>query len=78
MADQDALKRAAAEKALELVRDGMLLGLGLGVVVGTLGALLPRLTGAEALGLNPLAIVVTIALTGAAFGAMAGSLSRAD
>ena len=30
MADQDALKRAAAEKALELVRDGMLLGLGSG------------------------------------------------
>lgn len=28
--DQDALKRAAAEKALELVRDGMLLGLGSG------------------------------------------------
>ena len=30
MLDQDALKRAAAEKALELVRDGMLLGLGSG------------------------------------------------
>ena len=30
MSDQDALKRAAAEKALELVRDGMLLGLGSG------------------------------------------------
>ncbi len=28
--DQDALKRAAAEKALELVRDGMVLGLGSG------------------------------------------------
>src|ERR1700704_6900037 len=28
--DQDALKRAAAEKALELVQDGMLLGLGSG------------------------------------------------
>ncbi|HEX9475622.1 MAG TPA: ribose-5-phosphate isomerase RpiA [Candidatus Dormibacteraeota bacterium] len=33
MADQDALKRAAAEKALELVRDGMLLGLGSGTTV---------------------------------------------
>ena len=33
MADQDALKRAAAEKALELVRDGMLLGLGSGSTV---------------------------------------------
>jgi len=31
--DQDALKRAAAEKALELVRDGMLLGLGSGSTV---------------------------------------------
>src|SRR3989454_8230830 len=28
--DQDALKRAAADKALELVRDGMLIGLGSG------------------------------------------------
>ncbi len=33
MADQEALKRAAAEKALELVRDGMLLGLGSGSTV---------------------------------------------
>ncbi len=33
MADQDALKKAAAEKALELVRDGMLLGLGSGSTV---------------------------------------------
>ncbi len=33
MAEQDALKRAAAEKALELVRDGMLLGLGSGSTV---------------------------------------------
>jgi len=33
LADQDALKRAAAEKALELVRDGMLLGLGSGSTV---------------------------------------------
>ena len=30
MSDQDELKKAAAEKALELVRDGMLLGLGSG------------------------------------------------
>ncbi len=33
MSDQDELKRAAAEKALELVRDGMLLGLGSGSTV---------------------------------------------
>ena len=32
-ADRDALKRAAAEKALELVRDGMLIGLGSGSTV---------------------------------------------
>ncbi len=32
-AEQDALKKAAAEKALELVRDGMLLGLGSGSTV---------------------------------------------
>lgn len=31
--EQDALKKAAAEKALELVRDGMLLGLGSGSTV---------------------------------------------
>jgi ribose 5-phosphate isomerase A len=33
LADQDTLKKAAAEKALELVRDGMLLGLGSGTTV---------------------------------------------
>src|SRR5437016_10131912 len=33
LADQDSYKRAAAEKALELVRDGMLLGLGSGTTV---------------------------------------------
>lgn len=33
MSEIDALKRAAAEKALELVRDGMLLGLGSGTTV---------------------------------------------
>ena len=33
MADQNSLKRAAADKALELVRDGMLLGLGSGSTV---------------------------------------------
>jgi ribose 5-phosphate isomerase A len=33
LVDQDTLKRAAAEKALELVRDGMLLGLGSGSTV---------------------------------------------
>ena len=33
MPDQESLKRAAAEKALELVRDGMLLGLGSGSTV---------------------------------------------
>lgn len=33
MGDQDELKRAAAEKALELVRDGMLLGLGSGTTM---------------------------------------------
>jgi len=33
LADQDSLKQAAAEKALELVRDGMLIGLGSGSTV---------------------------------------------
>jgi ribose 5-phosphate isomerase A len=33
LADQEALKRAAAQKALELVRDGMLVGLGSGSTV---------------------------------------------
>jgi ribose 5-phosphate isomerase A len=33
LAEQEALKRAAAEKALELVRDGMLVGLGSGSTV---------------------------------------------
>ena len=33
LGEQDDFKRAAAEKALELVRDGMLLGLGSGTTV---------------------------------------------
>jgi len=33
MSDQERLKRAAAEKALELVRDGMLIGLGSGTTM---------------------------------------------
>jgi ribose 5-phosphate isomerase A len=33
LGDQDKLKRAAAEKALELVRDGMLIGLGSGTTM---------------------------------------------
>src|SRR5947207_13759959 len=33
LTEQDDFKRAAAEKALELVRDGMLLGLGSGTTV---------------------------------------------
>jgi uncharacterized protein DUF6789 len=55
---------------------GLGIGLALGVVVGILGAiLLPQMTGTAVLGINPLAIIVAIGLSGAAFGGFVGSLS---
>lgn len=55
---------------------GLGIGLAVGVVLGTCGALLvPHAGGAQGLGLNPLAMVVAIGLTGAAFGGFVGSLS---
>ena len=41
-ADRDALKRAAADTAAELVQDGMLIGLGTGSTRPSLGALARR------------------------------------
>jgi hypothetical protein len=55
---------------------GLAIGLALGVVVGVVGSMLvPQVTGAQALGLNPLAMIVAVGLTGAAFGGFVGSLS---
>jgi len=50
---------------------GMLAGLVLGAVLGLLGALLVQ----SGIGLNPLALVVTVAVTGAAFGGFIGSFA---
>jgi hypothetical protein len=53
---------------------GLGLGLLLGVALGVLGALvLPQATGAQ--GMNPLAMIVAVGLSGAAFGCFVGSLS---
>jgi hypothetical protein len=55
---------------------GMGIGLALGVGLGLVGAILvPQVTGAQGLGLNPLAMIVAVGLTGAAFGGFVGSLS---
>jgi len=55
---------------------GMGIGLALGVVLGVIGAaLVPQFTGMQGGSLNPLAMVVAVALTGAAFGGFVGSLS---
>ena len=57
---------------------GMGIGLALGVVLGVIGAaLVPQFTGMQGGGsLNPLAMVVAVALTGAAFGGFVGSLAE--
>jgi hypothetical protein len=55
---------------------GLGIGLALGIVLGVIGAVLvPQATGAQALGMNPLAAIVAVGLTGAAFGGFVGSLS---
>jgi len=55
---------------------GLGIGLALGVVVGVIGAaLMPQFTGMQGGNLNPLAMVVAVGLTGAAFGGFVGSLS---
>ncbi len=52
------------------------IGLALGVGLGLVGAMLvPQVTGAQGLGMNPLAMIVAVGLTGAAFGGFVGSLS---
>jgi hypothetical protein len=54
----------------------MAVGLALGIGLGVIGAaLVPQLTGMQGGSLNPLAMVVAVGLTGAAFGGFVGSLS---
>jgi len=50
---------------------GLVVGVVLGALVGAAGGFLPELSGS----LNPLALVVGVGLTGAAFGSFVGSLS---
>jgi hypothetical protein len=55
---------------------GIGIGLAIGIVVGALAAaLVPQAVGAQGLGMNPLAVIVAVGLTGAAFGAFVGSLA---
>jgi len=55
---------------------GMGIGLALGVLLGVIGALIvPQATGAQGLGMNPLAMIVAVGLTGAAFGGFVGSFA---
>jgi hypothetical protein len=53
---------------------GILVGLAVGIGLGLLSALVPQLTGSHALGMNPLSLGLAMALIGAAFGALVGSL----
>jgi hypothetical protein len=53
---------------------GILVGLVVGIGLGLLTALVPQLTGSHALGMNPLALGLAMALIGASFGALVGSL----
>jgi len=50
-------------------------GLGLGLAVGVLVGLVAMVIVPQAIGMNPLAVVVAIGLSGAAFGGFVGSLS---
>jgi hypothetical protein len=54
---------------------GMVVGIVLGALLGAAGGFVPQITGTHALGMNPLALVVGVGLTGAAFGSFVGSLS---
>ncbi len=55
---------------------GLGIGLALGIVLGVVAALvLPQATGGQAAGMNPLAMIVAVSLSGAAFGGFVGSLS---
>ncbi len=55
---------------------GIGIGLALGIALGVIGAaLVPQFTGMQGGSLNPLAMVVAVGLTGAAFGGFVGSLS---
>ena len=54
--------------------EGILVGLVVGIGLGLLTALVPQLTGSHALGMNPLALGLAMALIGASFGALVGSL----
>jgi hypothetical protein len=56
---------------------GILVGLAIGIGLGLLSALVPQFTGSHALGMNPLALGLAMALIGAAFGALVGSLQAA-
>ena len=65
-----------ADFSLTIGARGLGIGLALGVIVGVIGAMLvPQATGAQGLGMNPLAMIVAVGLTGAAFGGFVGSLS---
>ena len=53
----------------------MLVGLAAGVLLGIVGAIVVPTVGGLTFGMNPLAMIVAICLSGAAFGGFVGSLS---
>jgi len=68
---EDALSGARSQIG---AAQGILVGLVVGIGLGLLTALVPQFTGSHALGMNPLALGLAMALIGAAFGALVGSL----
>jgi hypothetical protein len=68
---EDAL---SASRSMIGAARGILVGPVVGIGLGLLTALVPQLTGSHALGMNPLALGLAIALIGASFGALVGSL----
>lgn len=73
---QDARARLSEDVSSQIgAARGLLIGLGVGVALGALAALAPDLTGAGALRMNPLGVLLALALVGTAFGALVGSLS---
>jgi hypothetical protein len=73
-------ERPDSEDALSASRSqvgaarGILVGLVVGIGLGLLSAVVPQLSGSHSLGMNPLALGLALALIGAAFGALVGSL----
>jgi hypothetical protein len=76
-APPDSVDALSASRSQVGAARGILIGLAVGIVLGLLSALVPQISGSHALGMNPLSLGLALALMGAAFGALVGSLQAA-